>query len=66
MRFNTKLKRQSYKNQMVRELTRQGYMYNNSAEEIVNKWIIGGVRSSTSEIVRESLRLAMLNCVYHL
>jgi hypothetical protein len=65
MRFNTKLKRRAVKKEMVKELTRQGYMYNNAAEEVVNKWIAGGIRSITSEIVRESVRLAILNYTYH-
>lgn len=65
MRFNTKSKRIKAREQMVRNLHRQGYMYNNSAEEIVDKWIEEGSKSFPANgVVWEALELAKINYVY--
>jgi len=66
MRFNTRRKREQCRKGMIKEMVRQGYMFNNYAEEVVDTWIENGSAGITSKIVGEALRLAKINYVYHL
>ena len=65
MRFDTKNKRAKCRKGMIKEMIRQGYMYNNSAEEVVDKWIEGGSAAISSKIVGEAVRIAKINFVYN-
>lgn len=65
MRFNTKSKRLVCRKDMIFQMRRLGYMYNNSAEEIVDKWINEGLNAyPVGGLVSESLRIAKANYIY--
>lgn len=65
MRFNTRSKRLNYRKEMIFQMKRQGYIYNNSAEDVVDRWIERGSKSFPADgVVFEALRIAKLNVVY--
>lgn len=65
MRFNTKSKRLAIRENMIFQLRRQGFMYNGSADEIVDTWIEKGSDSFPKDgVVWEAIRLAKLNYVW--
>jgi len=50
---------------MIWWLIVQGYMYNNSAETIADKWIEQGISAfPLNSYVRDSVRIATLNMTY--
>jgi len=66
MRWNTVNKRKAYRTEMILQMRRQGYMYNNSAEEIVDKWIDQGLNAFPSGgVVSEALYIARVNVIYY-
>ena len=64
MRFNTKKKREKIASE-VEEFLIQSY-YINFAQEIVKKWVEGGLKVFQSEIVKEDMRIALCVGVYNL
>lgn len=65
MRFNTKSKRLACREDMIFQMRRQGYMFNNSAEDAVDKWVEhGSDYFPVGGVVWEALRIAKLNYVW--
>jgi hypothetical protein len=65
MRYNTIGKRKAVRNEMIRYLIAQGYMYNNSAQDATDKWIENGLASFPAKsYVKESVRMGMVYITY--
>lgn len=65
MRYNTISKRKAVREQMIRYLIAQGYMYNNSADVVADKWIENGLAGVQGQYARESVRMGMLFITYN-
>jgi hypothetical protein len=60
MRYNTITKRKKVREQMIRFLIAQGFMYYNSADEIADKWIENGLRAfPKNSFVWDAVRMGM-------